>query len=341
MTTTTQMATRYRRFSLSDRFEHVIQLVTFTGLAVTGLVQRYPGAGLSRRIIDLLGGIEAVRIFHRIMATILMIGLVYHLITIGHRKFVLKAPRVMVPGLEDLRNGWQLLKYNLGLADERPRQGRFTIEEKVEYYALVWGTLVMVVTGFMLWNPIATTSILPGEWIPAAKAAHSGEALLATLAIIVWHLYHVHLRHFNKSMFTGYMTRAEMLDDHPLELDEIESGAPLGETDPAVLAKRRLRYFPIANALAVLLLGAIYLFVTFENTAIETMAPPEQVAIFAPVEVSTTIPLPTTTQPDTDIFGRGKLLLAYPRIPGKVLVHGVLGPKRDWALSESVTGTRR
>jgi hypothetical protein len=82
----------------------------------------------------------------------------------------------------------------------------------------------MAITGFILWNPIASANLLPGEFIPAAKEVHGGEALLAVLAIIVWHMYHVHIRHFNKSMFTGRMTEEEMLEDHPLELADIKAG---------------------------------------------------------------------------------------------------------------------
>ncbi len=82
----------------------------------------------------------------------------------------------------------------------------------------------MIITGFMMWNPIATARFLPGDFIPAAKAAHGGEALLAVLAIIVWHMYGVHIKHFNKSMFTGKISEEEMLDEHPLELADIKAG---------------------------------------------------------------------------------------------------------------------
>ena len=92
---------------------------------------------------------------------------------------------------------------------------------------MVWGTFIMIITGFMMWNPIATTNYLPGQFIPAAKVAHGGEAVLAALAIILWHFYHVHLRHFNKSMFIGKMTRHEMEEEHPAELALIEAGKDL------------------------------------------------------------------------------------------------------------------
>ena len=107
--------------------------------------------------------------------------------------------------------------------------GRFTFEEKVEYWSLLWGTVIMVATGFALWNPIATARFLPGQWIPAALAAHGGEALLAVLAIVVWHGYGVHLRHFNRSMFTGSLSEAEMRQEHPLELEERRADPTGGE----------------------------------------------------------------------------------------------------------------
>ncbi len=148
---------------------------------------------------------------------------------------------------------------------------RYTFEEKAEYWALLWGTVVMVATGFILWNPIAATTLLPGQFIPAARAAHGGEAVLAVLSIIVWHIYGVHVRHFNRSMFTGRMSEEEMLHEHPAELEKIRAGLPYGEQSAAVL-KRRMRVFvPVAALVAVLLLGALYWFVTFEQTAIDTL----------------------------------------------------------------------
>ncbi len=204
------VAERYRRFTLSDRLEHITQLTAFTALAITGLSQRYSGAWLSRRIIDLFGGIETVRVIHRVFATILMLSVVYHIGAIGYRKFVQRRPKEMLPGKADLQAAAHSMRYLAGRESSPPLQGRFTWEEKVEYFALVWGTFVMIVSGFLLWNPIATSKLLPGEFIPTAKVFHSGEALLAVLAVIVWHMYHVHIRRFNTSMFTGYLSRRDM-----------------------------------------------------------------------------------------------------------------------------------
>jgi formate dehydrogenase subunit gamma len=131
--------------------------------------------------------------------------------------------------------------------------------------------VVMIVTGFMLWNPIAAARFVPGQWIPAAQVIHGGEALLAILAVLVWHFYSVHLRHFNRSMWTGEMTEEEMEHEHPLELDKIRAGTSEPALDPALVARRQKVFTPVAAVVAVLLLAAIYWFVTFEQTAITTL----------------------------------------------------------------------
>jgi hypothetical protein len=147
-----------------------------------------------------------------------------------------------------------------------------------------------------MWNPIASTRFLPGEVVPAAKAAHGGEALLAVLAIIVWHLYHVHLRHLNLSMFNGYLTEDEMLEEHPLELADLKAGIVEPPIDPQILARRRRVFFPLYGVAVVLMLVGIYFFVAYEETAITTLPPAEEVVIFAPL-TPTPLPTPLPTQP--------------------------------------------
>jgi hypothetical protein len=129
----------------------------------------------------------------------------------------------------------------------------------------------MIATGFMLWNPVATARFLPGQWIPAAQVVHGGEALLAILAVLVWHFYSVHLRHFNRSMFTGQLSEHEMEHEHPLELERIKAGKARPVVDTAVLARRQRVFLPVVGVVAALLLAGIYWFVTFEQTAITTV----------------------------------------------------------------------
>ena len=293
---------RYRRFSIFYRIEHWVLTISFALLAITGLVQRQVDSSLATSIVGLLGGIETVRLLHHIAAVVLMFETIYHIGHVAYRVFVLHRSMSMLPGLDDLRNALQTLRHNLGFSKEPPQQGFYTFEEKLEYLAVVWGTIVMGITGFMLWNPIATTQFLPGALVPASKMAHGLEALLAVVAILIWHVYHVHLRHFNKSMFTGYLTEEEMRDEHPKALAAIEAGEKSPVIAPEILARRRKIFFPVYGVLVVVMLAGIYFFVGFEKTAIATISPAEQVTVFVhltPTPLPTVPPPPPTTAPVT------------------------------------------
>ena len=247
-------------------------------------------------MIQAMGGIETVRIIHRIAASILILGSVYHIIALAYKIFVRRVGLPMLPTFQDVIDFLDAVRFNLGLARKRPYYDRFSFEEKIEYWAVIWGTIVMIVTGFMLWNPISTTRLLPGSWIPAAKAAHGGEALLAFLAIIVWHLYNVHIKTFNRSIFTGKLTREQMEHEHPKELDRIEAGLVRPEPPREAIRRRERIFLPIAAVFVVVTLIVFYVFVTFEDTAIATIPPqPESVEIFVPA-TPTPVPTPSLEQ---------------------------------------------
>ena len=210
-------------------------------------------------MIAAMGGIETVRIIHRIAATIFILEIVYHLVYLGYKAYVHRIGMSMLPGIQDVRDGIQSVLFNIGIAKSRPKAGRYSFDEKLEYWAMVWGSVIMILTGLALWNPIATTSALPGQFVPAAKAAHGAEAVLAFLGILVWHIYHVHLRSFNKSMFTGKLTRQEMEHEHPLELTAIESNAQQSVKQKEI-SRRRQIFIPVAGILTVALLAGVYLY---------------------------------------------------------------------------------
>jgi formate dehydrogenase gamma subunit len=287
---------RYLRFRIIERIEHWLAFASFSTLALTGLVQKFAEVALSQSIISIIGGIENVRVIHRLAAIVLMIETIYHIGAVGYKIFVIRRPMTMLPGIDDVRNAWKAILHNLNPKKAKPQQGRYTFDEKFEYWAFVWGTAIMAITGFMLWNPIASAKLLPGEIIPAAKAAHGGEALLAILAILVWHLYHVHLRHLNLSMLTGYLNEEEMRDEHPIELANIKAGLKDHLVHPAILQKRRRAFYGVYSIVAVFLLFAVYLFVSFEETALTTIPPAEDVVVFVPL---TPTPFPTALPTET------------------------------------------
>ena len=276
----------YLRFPLARRIEHWVMMLSFTLLGLTGIPQKFATSNISISVIQALGGIEVLRIIHHTAAVVLLLGSAWHLLVMGYSVFVLRDKMSMLPTLQDAKDGLQALLYNIGFAKTYPQMGRYTFEEKMEYWAFVWGTAVMTATGFLMWNPITSTKYLPGEFIPAAKAAHGGEAVLAVLAIIIWHMYGVHIKRQNKAMFNGLQTEEEMLHEHPLELADIKAGIADRRPDAATIRKRQMIYYPIAAILTVAMLGGIYGFINAEETALETIPP-----------ISETVEAPATTVP--------------------------------------------
>ena len=257
----------YLRFSVNQRVEHWVMFASFTLLAVTGIPQKFVGMPWAESMIAVFGGIEQTRIIHRWAAILLLTVSASHLLVMTYKMFVKRVGMSMLPGVKDITDMLGVLAYNLGLRKDRPKMPRYNYAEKMEYWAFVWGTALMAVTGFMLWNPIVTAKFMPGSFIPAAKAAHGGEALLAVLAIIVWHLYWVHLRQFNRSMFTGKLSAEEMAHEHALELEQIESGNVRPTAPADEIAKRTRIFVPVAAIISLVFLYGLYVFATFEDTA--------------------------------------------------------------------------
>lgn len=271
------------RFSPARRLEHWLTALSFTILALTGLAQKYNNAPLSLALLKAAGGLENARLIHRVAAVVLAVVAIYHFGYMLYLWYVQGAPPTMLPAHEDARNTWYAFLYNLGLRESPPRQGFYTFDEKFEYWALVWGTGVMVVTGFFMWNPVTAARYLPGEFIPAAKAAHGGEALLAVLAIAVWHMYHVLVKRFNPSMFTGNLPKEVMEEEHPLALENPPLPANM---PPSERARRRRRFWMGYGFASILWVLSVFWFVSSEQSAVAAPPPPpdlEGLQAYAPL----------------------------------------------------------
>ena len=290
------------RFHWSQRVAHAILLTSFSLLGITGLPQKFSLTGWAQELIRIFGGIETTRLIHRSSAVVLILLTMFHVFDMAYKIYVKRTRLSMLPGIQDVKDGLQAFLYNLGFSKKRPQMGRYTFEEKAEYWALIWGTVIMAITGFMMWNPITTARLLPGEFIPASKAAHGGEAMLAVMAIVVWHMYGVHVRRFNKAMFTGKQTEEEMLHEHPLELADIKAGIAERPAEPRDVRKRQKVYFPVASVLAVGMLFGVYRFINGEKTSITTVLPiANPVQIYVP---QTPTPIPTVV---ASVIPSGKL----------------------------------
>lgn len=209
------------RFTKAQCLEHQILMVTFAMLAITGLLQRYSQFSAVELVINILGNIETIRTVHHLAAVVFIVQSLFHSFKILELWLIKRERGGMWPYLRDFHNLVQIASYNLGLAKERPEFDRYSIEEKLEYWALLWGTPLMIITGLVMWFPTLVTSILPGDAIPVSRAIHGWEAILATLAILTWHMYHTVIKERNRSIFTGIMSEKEIQHGHILEYRRI------------------------------------------------------------------------------------------------------------------------
>ena len=227
----------YVRMSLHERLQHAVLVLSFVALVVTGFMLRYPEAWwvvgirqLSNRAFDLRG------LAHRVAGVVMLAGGAWH---IGYLAFTRPGRKLfmdLLPRWNDLTDPWKVLKYNLGLAPDKPAFGRFCYIEKAEYWALVWGTLLMGATGAILWFENASMNWFTKLGFDAARTVHFYEAVLATLAIIVWHLYFVifnpDVYPMNLAWLTGRMSEKEMMEEHPLQLEEMKAEERAAEDAP-------------------------------------------------------------------------------------------------------------
>jgi cytochrome b subunit of formate dehydrogenase len=217
------------RMPLRFRIQHAALLTSFFLLVLTGFALKFPDSWFASMLT--LG--EHMRgLLHRIAAVVLIAVSVYHLFDIVITREGRRLARDLFPALDDIRGAWQNLSYYLGLTSQKPEFARFNYAEKAEYWALVWGMFVMAGTGIMLWAKVVVGNHLPRWWLDIATAIHFYEAVLATLAIVVWHFYQVFfdpdVYPMNWAWWDGKMTLHHYREEHGL--DE----TPLIEISPSV-----------------------------------------------------------------------------------------------------------
>jgi len=177
-----------RRMEANEVFQHTVLAVSFSVLVVTGFSLRFYDAWWSLILFGHEGGYAVRGLIHRGAAVLMILGSLFHafyLLTPRGREFL----RDMMPTLNDAKQLLQRMRFNFGLSKESPRFGRFTYVEKAEYWALIWGTVIMVITGFALWFDNFVTQWFPSGFMDVMLVIHYYEAWLAFLAILIWHMY--------------------------------------------------------------------------------------------------------------------------------------------------------
>jgi len=218
----------YVRMTLNERLQHGTLVISFITLVLTGFALRFPDAWWVVPFRDYVPGAFELRgLLHRIAAVVMVLASLYHtyyLFFVPRGKQLL---RDLLPVWKDLTDAIGVMKYNLGLSKVKPKFDRFSYIEKAEYWALVWGTVVMGVTGVILWFDNYFLGILTKLGWDVARTVHYYEAWLATLAIIVWHFYFVifnpDVYPINLAFWKGTLTHQEMEEEHPLELERLEA----------------------------------------------------------------------------------------------------------------------
>lgn len=228
-----------RRMNFNEVWQHTFLMVTFIVLVISGYSLRFYEAWWSTWLFGFEGGAELRGIIHRVAAVLFCLTTLWHVLyltTQRGRRFV----RDIFPTWEDAKQFIQMVGYNLGIVKQHPQFGRFSYVEKAEYWALVWGTAIMAITGFALWFDNIVVKWFPKGALDVALVVHYYEAWLATLAILIWHMYSTvfnpKVYPMNPSWYTGKMPIEMLKHEHP-EDPSLKDGSP--EQTAARLAEEK------------------------------------------------------------------------------------------------------
>ena len=219
---------KYLRMTLNERIQHFLLFTSFITLVITGFALKYPEAFWIKWVYAIFGdGAASWRgIIHRTAAVIMVYASMHHVVYV----IFFKKGRQLIADLmfrkQDIIDVFKYMNYLIRKDAEKPKFGRFCYIEKAEYWALVWGNIVMGTTGVLLWFQNKFLPVIGTSGMEIATVVHFYEAVLATLAIIVWHFYFIFISPdffpMNKAWYTGFITRKQMEHEHPLELEKLE-----------------------------------------------------------------------------------------------------------------------
>jgi cytochrome b subunit of formate dehydrogenase len=243
----------YERFDAYSRFLHILVIVSFISLALTGMIIKFSGVGLFQTISKIMGGYAVTGFIHRVAAVITFIYFFLHIAYLFRKKNrkglkffdLLRGENSLVPNKNDYRELVATMKWFLGKGP-RPIYGRWTYWEKFDYWAVFWGVAVIGSSGLILWFPEFFTMLgLPGWFINIATIIHSDEALLAVGFIFTYHFFNTHFRPdkfpMDTVIFTGKVEIDELKEDRPREYEQImndpELQKKLGDAPPEFLTR--------------------------------------------------------------------------------------------------------
>lgn len=252
----------YQRFTPLQRRMHILVIISFLGLAITGMTLKFSYLGWAQFISDILGGFEAAGFIHRICAILTFVYFGLHIFDVIKQKAksgkswfkYLTDEDSMLPNKTDLREIGETLKWFIGMG-RRPRYGRWTYWEKFDYFAVFWGVAIIGMTGLMLWFPEFFTRFLPGWMINVATIVHSDEALLAVAFIFTVHFFNTHFRPdkfpMDTVIFSGRISVDELMEDRPREYEKLVANKELSKHLIEPMPEPFLKGFKIFGAIAL------------------------------------------------------------------------------------------
>ncbi len=234
----------YFRFSLGQRYLHGLVIVTFLGLAGTGMTLRFGDTLWAKDFADGIGGFRAILFLHKFCAVLLSGGFLFHVGEVLYRgsakgeRGMFWGPNSLVPQPKDFVGLYRHFKWFFWRGP-RPSFDRYTYWEKFDYWAVFWGMAIIGVSGYMLWFAPFFARFVPGYMLNVALLVHGEEALLAVWFIFIVHFFNSHLRPekfpMDPVIFTGRLSGLDLRRERPLEyqrlaehgeLKRIEADAP-------------------------------------------------------------------------------------------------------------------
>ena len=176
---------KYLRMSVNERIQHFFLLSSFITLIITGFWLKFPEAGWVKWMIDIIGknAFSARANIHRTASVIMILASVYHVFYITFTVRGRKLVKDLWIKKQDALDAFHSILFLSGFSGTKPKFGRFSYIEKMEYWAVVWGTVIMGLTGGVLWFENTFMSLIRPEGMYIATTIHYYEAILASLAI--------------------------------------------------------------------------------------------------------------------------------------------------------------
>ncbi len=260
------------RFTLWQRWLHVVVFSTFIGLALTGSTLRFSDARWAENFARVVGGFGAILFFHKFCAVLLTAGFLAHVGHVAYRSLIQREKGVLwgadslVPRPKDLKDLYGHLRWFLWLGP-RPKFDRFAYWEKFDYWAVFWGMGIIGLSGYAMWFPAFFAKLMRGSWLNVALLLHGEEALLAVWFIFTIHFFNTHLRPGSFPMdlviFTGTEAEKEFREKRPQEYQRLLDEGRLAFS--GIPPTRQLRNIARVVGTIVIVVGFVVLWLTLTS----------------------------------------------------------------------------